>query len=63
MQNLYYSEYIELDRILNSQHPKSFESMDEGNDEMLFIIIHQVYELWFKQMIFELDLYEGWHQR
>ena len=41
MQNLYYSEYIELDRILNSQHPKSFESMDEGNDEMLFIIIHQ----------------------
>src|SRR5687767_1008197 len=56
MENLYYSEYIELDRILNSQHPKSFESMDEGNDEMLFIIIHQVYELWFKQMIFELDL-------
>jgi tryptophan 2,3-dioxygenase len=56
MENLYYSEYIELDKILNSQHPKSFESMDEGNDEMLFIIIHQVYELWFKQMIFELDL-------
>jgi len=56
MENLYYSEYIELDKILNSQHPKSFKSMDEGNDEMLFIIIHQVYELWFKQMIFELDL-------
>jgi tryptophan 2,3-dioxygenase len=56
MQNLYYSEYIELDKILNSQHPKSFESIDEGNDEMLFIIIHQVYELWFKQIIFELDL-------
>ena len=56
MENLYYSEYIELDKILNSQHPKSFETMDEGNDEMLFIIIHQVYELWFKQIIFELDL-------
>ncbi|HEX9331824.1 MAG TPA: tryptophan 2,3-dioxygenase family protein, partial [Anaerolineales bacterium] len=56
MEDLYYSDYIELDKILNSQHPKSFESMEEGNDEMLFIIIHQVYELWFKQIIFELDL-------
>jgi tryptophan 2,3-dioxygenase len=56
MEDLYYSDYIELDKILNSQHPKSFESLEEGNDEMLFIIIHQVYELWFKQIIFELDL-------
>ena len=56
MEDLYYSEYIELDKILNSQHPKSFESIDKGNDEMLFIIIHQVYELWFKQILFELDL-------
>jgi len=56
MEDLYYSDYIELDKILNSQHPKSFESPEEGNDEMLFIIIHQVYELWFKQIIFELDL-------
>ncbi len=56
MEDLYYSDYIELDKILNSQHPKSFESLEEGNDEMLFIIIHQVYELWFKQILFELDL-------
>ena len=56
MTDLYYSEYIELDRILNSQHPRSFERMEDGNDEMLFIIIHQAYELWFKQIIFELDL-------
>jgi tryptophan 2,3-dioxygenase len=56
MQDLYYSDYIQLDKILNSQNPKSFESLEEGNDEMLFIIIHQVYELWFKQIIFELDL-------
>jgi tryptophan 2,3-dioxygenase len=56
MEDLYYSDYIELEKILNSQHPKSFESLEEGNDEMLFIIIHQVYELWFKQIIFELDL-------
>ena len=56
MEDLYYSDYIELDKILNSQHPRSFESLEEGNDEMLFIIIHQVYELWFKQILFELDL-------
>ena len=56
MEDLYYSDYIELDNILNCQHPKSFESLEEGNDEMLFIIVHQVYELWFKQIIFELDL-------
>jgi tryptophan 2,3-dioxygenase len=56
MEDLYYSDYIELDKILNSQHPKSFKLLEEGNDEMLFIIIHQVYELWFKQILFELDL-------
>ena len=56
MDDLYYSDYIELDMILNSQHPRSFEKMEDGNDEMLFIIIHQAYELWFKQIIFELDL-------
>ena len=56
MEDLYYSDYIELDKILDSQHPRSFETLDEGNDEMLFIIIHQVYELWFKQILFELDL-------
>lgn len=56
MTDLYYSDYIELDKILNSQHPRSFSSLEEGNDEMLFIIIHQAYELWFKQILFELDL-------
>jgi tryptophan 2,3-dioxygenase len=56
MDDLYYSDYIELDKILSSQHPKSFSSLEEGNDEMLFIIIHQAYELWFKQILFELEL-------
>ena len=56
MDDLYYSDYIQLDTILNSQRPRSFSKMDDGNDEMLFIIIHQAYELWFKQIIFELDL-------
>ena len=44
---LYYTDYLELDKILNSQHPKS----NEQTDEMLFIIIHQAYELWFKMVI------------
>jgi tryptophan 2,3-dioxygenase len=49
---LYYADYLELDKILNSQNPKSTGS----TDEMLFIIIHQAYELWFKQIIHELDI-------
>lgn len=53
---LYYSDYLELDKILNSQHPQSFSSANPSYDEMLFIIVHQAYELWFKQILFELDL-------
>ncbi|NUQ84578.1 MAG: tryptophan 2,3-dioxygenase [Anaerolineales bacterium] len=56
MNDLYYGDYIQLDTILNSQRPRSFARMEDGNDEMLFIIIHQAYELWFKQILFELDL-------
>ena len=52
---VYYSDYLELDKILNSQHPKSDEYNDPAHDEMLFIIMHQVVELWFKQTLFELD--------
>lgn len=51
MNSLYYTDYLELDKILGSQHPKS----DLKTDEMLFIIIHQAYELWFKMVIHELD--------
>ena len=51
----YYQDYLELDRILNSQHPNSIKQGKQAHDEMLFIIIHQVYELWFKQIIYELD--------
>jgi tryptophan 2,3-dioxygenase len=54
--SLYYNEYLHLDKILQSQYPKSFyASSDTAHDEMLFIIIHQTYELWFKQILFELD--------
>jgi tryptophan 2,3-dioxygenase len=44
-----YHEYLKLDHILNAQVT---QSKDE-HDEMLFIVIHQVYELWFKQILHE----------
>jgi tryptophan 2,3-dioxygenase len=46
---LTYSSYLALDEILAAQRPRSGE-----HDEMLFIVIHQVYELWFKETIHEL---------
>lgn len=53
---LYYGDYLSLQQILNSQQPKSFEGGNTpAHDEMLFIIIHQASELWFKQILFELD--------
>lgn len=47
-----YGEYLALDELLDLQRPKSDP---EEHDEMLFIVIHQVYELWFKQVLHELD--------
>jgi len=53
---MYYGGYLQLDKILDAQYPASFEPGNEqAHDEMLFIIIHQAYELWFKQILFELD--------
>ena len=52
---LNYSDYLKLDDILNSQELKSAGHGTPAHDEMLFIIIHQVYELWFKQVLHELD--------
>jgi len=53
---VYYGEYLQLDKIIDAQFP---ESNKEGNtpahDEMLFIVIHQAYELWFKQILFEVQ--------
>jgi tryptophan 2,3-dioxygenase len=50
-----YSNYLELDKILAAQHPKSMSSTLPVHDEKLFIIVHQVFELWFLQIIHELD--------
>lgn len=52
---VYYSDYLQLDKILGSQEPKSLAQGDAAHDEMLFIIVHQAYELWFKQVLHELD--------
>jgi tryptophan 2,3-dioxygenase len=53
---LYYGDYLQLDKILTAQQPESSKPGNEpAHDEMLFIIIHQAYELWFKQILFELD--------
>lgn len=53
---VYYSEYLQLDKILNAQTPESSKEGMRADDEMLFIIIHQTYELWFKQILHELDI-------
>jgi tryptophan 2,3-dioxygenase len=50
-----YAEYLKLDRLLSSQSPKSLEYGRPAHDEMLFVIVHQAYELWFKQILHELD--------
>lgn len=54
--DVYYGEYLQLDKILGAQDPVSFHAPHTpAHDEMLFIVIHQAYELWFKQILFEVD--------
>jgi tryptophan 2,3-dioxygenase len=48
--SLSYSQYLNLDRLLDAQHPLSYQ-----HDEMLFIVIHQVSELWMKLCLHELN--------
>ncbi len=52
---IYYGEYLKLDKLLDSQDLKSVEHKRPAHDEMLFIITHQAYELWFKQILHEID--------
>lgn len=53
---VYYSEYLQLDKILNAQSPESLKEGVKADDEMLFIVIHQAYELWFKLVLFEINI-------
>lgn len=52
---LTYVSYLKLEQLLSAQSPQSRRAEGFEHDEMLFIIIHQVYELWFKQLLHESD--------
>lgn len=52
---LYYGDYLGLDQLLATQRLESTRNGETVHDEMLFVIVHQSYELWFKQIIWELD--------
>jgi tryptophan 2,3-dioxygenase len=51
---LYYADYLQLEKLLDAQELESERHGDTAHDEMLFIIVHQAYELWFKQILWEL---------
>mmetsp|Transcript_30741 Transcript_30741/g.77131 ORF Transcript_30741/g.77131 Transcript_30741/m.77131 type:complete len:110 (-) Transcript_30741:1059-1388(-) len=53
--SLYYGNYLKLDKILSAQELQSEKFGAPAHDEMLFIIIHQTYELWFKQILWEVE--------
>ena len=52
-----YASYLKVDELLALQQPRS-----EGpeHDELLFIVVHQVYELWFKELLHEFDRVRQW---
>ena len=52
---IHYNSYLELDQLLDCQKMRSGNFGPEAHDEMLFIITHQTYELWFKQLMHELE--------
>jgi len=50
-----YHDYLEIDRLLSCQNPESARRGQPAHDEMLFIVVHQVYELWFKLILTEVQ--------
>src|SRR3712207_57062 len=50
-----YGEYLKTRELLSLQTIRSAEFGSAAHDEMLFVIIHQTYELWFKQILTELE--------
>src|SRR5678816_4901575 len=52
-----YGGYLRVDDLLALQQPRS---IGPEHDEMLFIVIHQIYELWFKELLHELDRVCQW---
>ena len=51
-EQLTYSSYLRVPELLALQHP---QSTPEHHDELLFIVVHQTYELWFKELLHDLD--------
>jgi tryptophan 2,3-dioxygenase len=51
-EHLTYSSYLKIPELLELQHP---QSAPQHHDEMLFIVVHQTYELWFKELLHDLD--------
>jgi len=51
-EQLTYSSYLRVPELLSLQHP---QSSPQHHDELLFIIVHQTYELWFKELLHDLD--------
>ncbi len=49
---LTYSSYLKVPELLSLQHP---QSKPPHHDELLFILVHQTYELWFKELLHDLD--------
>jgi tryptophan 2,3-dioxygenase len=52
---LYYWDYLRLDQLLGCQDLESARRGELARDEMMFIVTHQAFELWFKQILWELD--------
>jgi aminocarboxymuconate-semialdehyde decarboxylase len=51
-EQLTYSSYLKVPELLKLQHP---QSSPQHHDELLFIIVHQTYELWFRELLHDLD--------
>lgn len=52
---LYYHDYLQLDKILGAQATESARAGNPVHDEHMFIVVHQAYELWFKQILLEVN--------
>jgi len=54
LSSIHYDKYLQLNKVLDAQKLRSVDFNKPAHDEMLFIIVHQVYELWFKEIIHDL---------
>lgn len=60
---IHYGDYLQLGKLLGAQQLESTRYGEPAHDEMLFIITHQAYELWFKQIVHELRAVVGIFQQ